>query len=130
MSPPEELSGPFPGRPPRGPDRRYWAVADADAFLPALDRLFDSVEAGIERHGGLVVGADPRLLLHGLVTVLGEQGVMVRDLQRRLVDFPGRGPDGDVVLGCRVGDEPRSEWGHEHEAGVAGRRRRADEPHG
>jgi hypothetical protein len=103
-------------------------VADADAFLPALDRLFDSVEEGIERHRGQVAGADPRLLLHGLVTVLGEQGVVVRDLQRRLVDFPGRGPNGEVVLWCRVENEPRIEWWHEPETGFAGRRSLADDP--
>lgn len=120
------MTGPVP--PVVGPDRRSWQVVDADAFLPSLDRLFDSVDEAVRRRRGSAEGADPRLVLLGLLTVLNEEGVMVRDLDRRLVDFTAAGPDGELVLLCRIGAEPRVEWWHDLETGFAGRRRLADDP--
>lgn len=115
-------------QPVPGPDRRSWDVADAEAFLPALDRLLDSVDEAVGRAPDRVDGADPRLVLHGLIAVLNEEGVLVRDLERRLVDFPAFGPDGERVLLCRIGAEPRIEWWHDPESGFAGRRRLDDDP--
>lgn len=106
-----------------GPARRWWSVAQADAYLPSLDALLDSVadavdpEPGEERPFG-----HASIVLRGLVAVLDEDGVVLRDVQRRLVDFPGRGPDGSVVLFCRVGSEPRVAWWHDPTSGFAGRR--------
>ena len=118
-----------PAETPAGPDRRSWRVEDAEAYLPALDRLFDSVLAGVER---LRVapgdGTDPRLLVHGLVAVLAEDCVVVRDVERRLIDFPTRGPDGTEVLLCRIADEDSIDWWHDHESGFGGRRSIEDDP--
>lgn len=111
-----------------GPDRRSWRVADADAFLPSLDRLFDSIDEALERRRDGAAGTDPRLVLLGLVSVLDEHGVVVRDLDRRLVDFPATGPGGESVLLCRIGAEPNIEWWHDPDAGFAGRRRLDDDP--
>ena len=119
------IAGPDPAA---GPDRRSWDVAAADAFLPALDRLLDSVAAGVRRGRAGPDGADPRLLVHGLMAVLNEEGVVVRDLNRRLVDFPSVGPEGETVLLCRIGAEPRVEWWHHPETGFAGRRHLNDDP--
>lgn len=108
---------------------RSWRVADADAFLPALDRLLDSVEAAVLRQRDDDGPATaPEVLLSGLLTVLDEAGVVVRDLQRRLVDFPTVGPDGEVVLLCRTGEESRIAWWHDPTAGYAGRRSLDDDP--
>lgn len=115
--------------PVQGPPRRWWSVVEADAYLPALDRLFETVEAAVDRaRSRPAVGADPRLLLHGLVATLSEDGVLVRDLSRRLIDFPGRGPDGREVVWCRIGTEPTITWWHDPDAGFAGRRNLVDDP--
>ncbi len=115
--------------PSRGPAKRWWRVAEADAFLPALDRLFDSFEAAVAGHGRHPGrGGDPRILAHGVVGVLVEHGVVVRDLGQRLVDFPARAADGREVLLCRIGTEPRIGWWHEPSSGFAGRRSLDDPP--
>lgn len=104
-------------------------MSDAESFLPALDRLLDSVDAATSRRARRPGhGADPRVLAHGVVLVLAEHGVVVRDLSRRLVDFPARAGDGREVLLCRIGSEPRIGWWHEPSDGFAGRRSLDDDP--
>jgi hypothetical protein len=111
------------------PPRRSWRPADADAALPALDRLFDSVMAAVDRGRRTDgTGADPRVLLHGLVAVLDEDCVLVRDVERRLIDFPALAADGHEILLCRIGTEPSIAWWHDPESGFAGRRSLADDP--
>lgn len=98
--------------------QRAWTVEQADAYLPGLDRLLDSVERALQ---GDRCG-DPRLVLGGALAILAEDGVVVRDLPRRLVDFPAPTPAGGTVLLCRIGDEPRVAWWHHPDDGFAGRR--------
>jgi hypothetical protein len=114
--------------PASAPARRCWRPSDADAALPALDRLFDSVTAAVDRARGGGSGVDSRVLLHGMVAVLEEDGVLVRDFERRLIDFPARHRDGREILLCRIGSEASIEWWHDPEAGFAGRRSLADDP--
>lgn len=102
------------------PDHRLWTVAEADAYLPALDRMFDSIE-GSDR-------VRSALLIEGVFAVMEEDGVIVRDLRRRLVDFRARAGDGSTILLCRVGDESRIRYWHGLRDGFAGRRSLEQDP--
>ena len=53
---------------------------------------------------------------------LDERGIVLRDVERGLVDFPSRHPDGRVVLLCWQSGEDDLGWWHLPEDGFAGRR--------
>jgi hypothetical protein len=53
---------------------------------------------------------------------LSDRGVVLRDLERGLVDFPSRRPSGRVVLLCWYVGEEDLAWWHLPEDGFAGRR--------
>jgi hypothetical protein len=53
---------------------------------------------------------------------LDARGVVLRDIERGLVDFPCRHPTGKTVLLCWQLDEPDVAWWHLPEEGFAGRR--------
>lgn len=53
---------------------------------------------------------------------LEERGIVLRDLERGLVDFPSRHPSGREVLLCWQLGEPDLAWWHLPEDGFAGRR--------
>ncbi|MCU1351348.1 MAG: hypothetical protein JWM05_557 [Acidimicrobiales bacterium] len=104
------------------PDGPRWTRERADAFLPAIDALLDSVRAMLDRHrGGGSDGADPRLVLRGVVDLLHTEGIVLRDLDRGLIDFPATAPSGRDYWLCRLSGEERIDWWHWHEDGIAGR---------
>lgn len=106
---------------------RRWTIADADAFVPALQRLLDSMHAMIERHReGGADGADPRIVLRAVVELLAVDGVVLRDLQRGLIDFPATAPSGRDHWLCWLSGEERVEWWHWPEDGFPGRTRFED----
>ncbi|MEO6988423.1 MAG: DUF2203 family protein [Aquihabitans sp.] len=107
---------------------RMWTVDQANEYLSGLDRLFDSVTAASKRNSSGQSSADERVVLHGLLGLLEEDGVIVRDLQRRLIDFRAAASDGRTVLLCRIGGEPSIEWWHELDTGFPGRRSLAEDP--
>ena len=116
-------------------DAELWTVERANAALPqvgtALLRIRDLVaEARREREdtAGLREGnghpATPRGAeeLRAAVEALTAEGVILRDLDAGLVDFPARLEDGRQYLLCWVLGEPAVEWWHWPDAGFAGRR--------
>lgn len=106
------------------PPGRRWTVQQADAFVPGLQRLLDSVDAMVERHrGGGATGADPRIVLRGVVELLAVDGIVLRDLGRGLVDFPATAPSGRDHWLCWLSGEERVEWWHWPEDGFPGRTR-------
>lgn len=115
-----------------------------------LIRLRDAVLAtegmasvGPDAGGGFTVGASPdgapseelrtaRLRMQGLidqmqagVARIDELGIVLRDIETGLIDFPAMVSGRQVWLCWRLG-EPEVGWWHELESGVAGRRRIAD----
>lgn len=113
-----------------------------------LIRLRDTVLATESLGGGdggfsLPVGGDgadaapdelrtARLRMQGLidqmqagVARIDELGIVLRDIETGLVDFPALVAGRQVWLCWRLG-EPEIAWWHELESGVAGRRRIAD----
>ncbi|HYJ70970.1 MAG TPA: DUF2203 family protein [Actinomycetota bacterium] len=56
------------------------------------------------------------------------RGIVLRDLDAGLVDFPARLEDGRGYLLCWVLGEPAVEWWHWPDTGFAGRRPLSDPP--
>jgi hypothetical protein len=119
----------------------FWTVERANAALPrvgaALRRIRELVaEARREREGtaGLREGnghpATPPSTeeLRVMVEELTGEGIILRDLDAGLVDFPARLEDGRRYLLCWVLGEPAVEWWHWPETGFAGRRPLSDPP--
>jgi hypothetical protein len=118
-----------------------WTVERANAALPrvgaALVRIRELVaEARREREetAGLREGnghpAAPRGTdeLRAEVEALTAEGIVLRDLDAGLVDFPARLEDGRQYLLCWVLGEPAVEWWHWPDTGFAGRRPLSDPP--
>jgi hypothetical protein len=123
-----------------------WTV---DAANAALDR----VRATVRRIQALVVarreragrGADgngrgngrgnghrpslePSAELQAAVDELTRDGILLRDVDNGLVDFPARSPSGRPYWLCWLVDEPEVAWWHWPETGFAGRRPLDDPP--
>ena len=122
-------------------DGELWTVERANAALPrvaaALARIRDLVtEARREREetAGLREGnghpAAPRGTeeLRAAVEALTADGIILRDLDAGLVDFPAELADGRRYLLCWVLGEPAVGWWHWPDTGFAGRRPLSDPP--
>jgi hypothetical protein len=106
-------------------------LVDARADLLAAQARQAEVAARVGGNGG---GFEPRLAaslataladaetaLREALESLDELGVVVKDLDAGLVDFPSE-RDGELVLLCWQLGEERVAWWHTLEAGFAGRR--------
>jgi hypothetical protein len=122
-------------------DGELWTVERANAALPrvaaALARIRDLVaEARREREetAGLREGnghpAAPRGTeeLRAAVEALTAEGIILRDLDAGLVDFPAELADGRRYLLCWVLGESEVQWWHWPDTGFAGRRPLSDPP--
>jgi hypothetical protein len=119
---------------------RHWTPAEANALRPIVGAIVRRVRAArrlltdrgsdadfavhAEASGGAWPGAD--LARAALEIALGfeqleELDIVVRDLERGLIDFPAV-IDGDEVYLCWLLDEPSVTHWHAIEAGFAGRR--------
>jgi hypothetical protein len=118
-----------------------WTVERANAALPrvgaALTRIRELVaSARREREGAAALREGnghppaPRVTdqLRSAVEELTAEGIVLRDLDAGLVDFPARLDDGRQYLLCWVLGEPAVEWWHWPETGFAGRRPLSDPP--
>jgi hypothetical protein len=123
------------------PDATAWTVERANAALPrvgaALARIRELVAAArAEREGaaallegnGHPVASPAAEELRSAVEALTGEGIILRDLDAGLVDFPARLADGREYLLCWVLGEPAVAWWHWPEAGFAGRRPLSDPP--
>jgi hypothetical protein len=117
---------------------RTFTVAEADAELPGLrerlPRLRDArrtliasshrIEEAVALDGGGVAGTDwfaAQQVLKAEVTYLAERGILLKDPETGLVDFPAD-REGRVVYLCwRLGEDGVT-WYHEISSGFAGRK--------
>lgn len=125
-----------------------WTLEEARAYLPRLRGLIEIVRrasavsvrarsnghratsrtaspggAGAEDSSSPVDDAElPDVNPADALAELEERGIVVRDLERGLVDFPSRHPGGREVLLCWQFGEPDLAWWHLPEDGFAGRR--------
>lgn len=118
------------------PVPRGWTVAEANAALPALSGLLRSTHASVQANRHLVhpgcsvhqPGVDPRVMLAGAVATLAADGIVLRDPQKGLVDFPAHAANGRPYWLCWLAGEPEVAWWHWVEDGFAGRTPIADLP--
>ena len=123
---------------------RHYSLEEASALLPrvaellatmrrARDRLGDAeareaLEAAGQTNGG---GEPGKLVSEGFLELreamleLRDRGIVLRDLDRGLVDFPAL-RDGREVYLCWEEGEPGIGFWHEPNAGFGGRRRLDD----
>jgi hypothetical protein len=119
---------------------RHYSLEEASALLPwvaeqlerlrsARDRLGDvdaraALAATGQTNGGGQAGkvvSEGFLQLRELMLELREREIVLRDLDRGLIDFPSLRGDEEVYL-CWVEGEAEIGFWHEPEAGFAGRR--------
>ena len=115
---------------------RYWTVEEADAALDRVTALVERARAAL-RAAGLPPGGlrrpgapssnghrppipDGESVAH-ILKELAAEGIVVRDLDRGLVDFPAISAGGREYLLCWIVGEPAVAWWHWPEAGFAGR---------
>jgi hypothetical protein len=118
---------------------RHFTAEEANALLGRVDASLRSLRAAGDRltdaeaHEALAGaapgngGGDPGrdvseafLEVRRLLLELSELGIVVRDIDRGLIDFPAI-RDGREVYLCWEFDEPRVGYWHELETGYAGR---------
>ncbi len=115
---------------------RFWTLDEATAALPEVRvlvarlREVAATATPPARAGGdgapsgnghrSPSGAAPAALDTAL-RALTDQGIVVRDPARGLIDFPAQSPSGREYLLCWLDGEPAIEWWHWPDAGFAGR---------
>jgi hypothetical protein len=125
------------------PPPRYWTVGEADAVLEWVAGVVERARiaartaspppVGLRRpgapssNGHRPAAATPGALERALQELAAE-GIVVRDLERGLVDFPALSPSGREYWLCWIVGEPAVAWWHWPEAGLAGRTPLADPP--
>lgn len=129
---------------PVGDERRLWTLEEARAFLPRLRVLLGAIRGRVELatrarsngHASAVYAEDDpepaaaegeevasaEVDASSAVEELEERGIVLRDVERGLVDFPARHPGGRIVLLCWLSGEPDIRWWHLPEEGFAGRK--------
>jgi hypothetical protein len=115
------------------PAGRRWNVDHANASLPGLTALIESLRLAVTRAhareaADLTIGTDIRVVLYGVTAMLAVDGIVLRDLDRGLIDFPACADSGRDYWLCWVVGEPAVEWWHWPETGFAGRRPITDPP--
>ncbi len=124
---------------------RYWTHEEATDALPRVraqvQRIRELIAEARARgvgvagnghrpssngHGGNPDDADGEL--RGLVEEFQRAGIILRDPERGLIDFPARSPTGRDYLLCWLDGEDSIEWWHWPEAGFAGRTSISDPP--
>ena len=101
---------------------RHWTLDEATAALPdvrtKVQRLRQLLSARPTANGqGTRLDAD----IAALVAELDADGIIVRDPERGLIDFPARSASGETYLLCWLDGEDAIEWWHWPDAGFAGR---------
>jgi len=119
-------------------EERLFTTEDADAELPELrirlprlrearQRLIDTSEritSAVEIDGGGVEGSDwfrAQETLKQELLWLADRGILLRDPDTGLVDFPGE-REGERVFLCWRLDEDRVGWYHDERSGFSSRK--------
>jgi hypothetical protein len=120
---------------------RHWTHDEATAALPDVSekvhRIREMLEAARAKEAqtaGNGHGEGPSSNGHGgatreaaaaeiaaLIAELQADGIVVRDPERGLIDFPALAPSGETYLLCWLDGEDAIDWWHWPDAGFAGR---------
>lgn len=111
-----------------------WTVKEANAALPRMTDIIERLRAAVsgtrdhirataEAAGGNGHSEDRPAALDfaGAVSELLAEGIVLRDAERGLVDFPAVASSGRPYWLCWVVGEPAVAWWHWPEDGFAGR---------
>jgi hypothetical protein len=120
--------------------QRHFTAGEANAILPTLEPLLERLRAAKseltdeELHDALGEaapangGGEPGrkvgvafLEVRRLLLALADAGVVVKDIDRGLVDFPALRDGREVFLCWQMGEDEVAHW-HELETGYGGRR--------
>ena len=121
-----------------GEPERLFTVDDANAELPELrerlPRLRDArraligaserISAAVASDGGGVAGSDwfeAQQAVRTEIVYLAERGILLRDPETGLVDFPGERDGRRVLLCWRLGEDHVG-WFHDERSGFSGRK--------
>jgi hypothetical protein len=108
---------------------RHWTHDEATAALPGVrdkvQRIRELLSARPTANGS---GARLDSEIARLVGELQADGIIVRDPERGLIDFPALAPSGETYLLCWLDGEDAIEWWHWPDAGFAGRTPMATPP--
>jgi hypothetical protein len=124
---------------------RYWTHDDAMAALPRVraqvQRIRELISQERQRsarasgnghapssNGQESGSAEGDTELRALVEDLQRDGIVLRDPERGLIDFPAHAPSGREYLLCWLDGEEAIEWWHWPDAGFAGRTPLTDPP--
>jgi hypothetical protein len=124
---------------------RYWTHAEATAALPRVRtqvRRIRELITGARQRGAGASGnghapssngqdggsAEGDTELRALVEDLQRDGIVLRDPERGLIDFPAQAPSGREYLLCWLDGEDTIDWWHWPDAGFAGRTPLTDPP--
>ncbi len=123
---------------------RIWTLDEANAALPEVAELVRRLRtlAGATRqrrartrgngaasgNGHAPRAGDAPGELRVVLDELTERGIVVRDPDRGLIDFPARSPTGRDYLLCFLDGEDAIGWWHWPDAGFAGRKPIAEPP--
>jgi hypothetical protein len=107
-----------------------WAAEHLAAMRRAAERLTDAeahaaLQEGAPGNGGGSPGrrvGEAFLELQAGLAAFGEREIVLRDLERGLIDFPAMREGQEIYL-CWTDDEPDIAFWHELDAGYAGRQR-------
>ena len=115
---------------------RFWTLDEAIAALPdvraTVERLREAIAAARSRAdhasadgGSSGNGQRPKSqgasAVSSILEELTDQGIIVRDPERGLIDFPAQSPSGRTYLICWLAGEDTIDWWHWPEDGFAGR---------
>lgn len=113
---------------------RIWTVEEANDALPrvtdiveraraAIDELRAKADATKARSGsnGHSPKGTEREIFAAAVDELGAEGIVLRDVDRGLIDFPAVAPSGRPYWLCWLVGEAAVTWWHWPEDGFAGR---------
>jgi hypothetical protein len=120
---------------------RHWTHDEATVELPEvrvkvrrIREMLEAARARQDRISGNGHGEGPSSNGHGSVgadaaaseiaALIGElqaDGIIVRDPERGLIDFPALAPSGETYLLCWLDGEDAIDWWHWPDAGFAGR---------
>jgi hypothetical protein len=103
---------------------KTWTVEEARTYLPRLRELLvvidQELRPGPEPGSYLLPSGSEHA--EAALAELEDRGVVLRQVDRGLVDFVWRGADGEIRMLCWHRDEPELAWWHRPQDGFAGRR--------
>jgi hypothetical protein len=123
---------------------RYWTYEEATAALPRVreqvQRIRELVLVARQQHtrasgnghapstNGQGDAQEGDTELRALVEALQRDGIVLRDPDRGLIDFPAQSVSGREYLLCWIDGEEAIDWWHWPDAGFAGRTPLTDPP--